>query len=253
MHADETERSLRDRVRRQMLDLMRHMDYGYSTKLLSETQLAAKFEVSRTTIRTVLAELETEGKVIRRHGSGTYVNPLALTVETTLHPRVNMYDLICQNGYTPVIKMLDVRERPANELGAKLNLFEFDRITEVASCFYGNDSDTPLMYCLDYVDAHRFSGMDWMEHENFAGSIYDYIRHAVGVNIVWDIINVRGAHSEQLPALKEFFRVPDGEIKPLVKLEITNFDNLNQPSLLGNIYIDSDLIRLNIVRDLTKM
>lgn len=40
-------------------------------------------------------------------------------------------------------------------------------------------------------------------------------------------------------------------IKPLVHLEITNFDKSNQPSLWGNIYVDTDLVCLNIVRDLT--
>lgn len=38
------------------------MDFSVSTKLPSENWLAAKFDVSRSTIRAVLAELETEGK-----------------------------------------------------------------------------------------------------------------------------------------------------------------------------------------------
>ena len=80
MEMEEKERSLRDRVRQQLLELISHMDFEYSTRLLSENQLAAKFQVSRSTIRAVLSELETEGKVIRRHGSGTYVNPPALDV-----------------------------------------------------------------------------------------------------------------------------------------------------------------------------
>lgn len=244
------ERHLRDRVRRQLLELIGRMDFEYSTRLLSENQLAAKFQVSRSTIRAVLSELETEGKVIRRHGSGTYVNPPALDVETTIYPQVNMYDLIRKNGYRPELKVLSFQDIPAGERGYKLNLFPFDRITEIRTVYYADGR--PCMYCVDCVDARRFSGVNWKEHENFDGSVYDYIRQAAGIDIIWDIINIQSAHSGQVQELQECFSIPEGQIKSVVRLEITNFDKQNQPSLLGNIYIDTDQIRLNIVRDLTK-
>lgn len=59
---------LRERVRAQLLELISEMDLTVNTRLLSEGQLAAKFQVSRSTIRTVLSDLEVEGKVIRRQG-----------------------------------------------------------------------------------------------------------------------------------------------------------------------------------------
>ncbi|SFQ03125.1 GntR family transcriptional regulator [Oscillibacter sp. PC13] len=248
---DQREQSLQERVRQQIMELIHRMDFEYSTRLLSENQLAAKFQVSRSTIRAVLMELETEGKIIRRHGSGTYVNPPALDVETTIYPRVNMYDLIRKNGYEPSLKILSVRDGPAGERAQKLNLFPFDWITEIHSIYQADGH--PCMYCIDCVDAKRFTDMDWKKHEDYPGSIYDFIRQSVGVDITWDIINIQAAHSGQIPALQECFSVPKGENKPVVRLEITNFDNRNQPSLLGNIYIDTDLIRLNIVRDLTKL
>lgn len=77
---------LRERVRAQLLELISEMDLTVNTRLLSEGQLAAKFQVSRSTIRTVLSDLEVEGKVIRRQGSGTYVNSQAIQVNTTLYP-----------------------------------------------------------------------------------------------------------------------------------------------------------------------
>lgn len=60
---------LRERVRAQLLELISEMDLTVNTRLLSEGQLAAKFQVSRSTIRTVLSDLEVEGKVIRRQGT----------------------------------------------------------------------------------------------------------------------------------------------------------------------------------------
>ena len=49
---------LRERVRAQLLELISEMDLTVNTRLLSEGQLAAKFQVSRSTIRTVLSDLE---------------------------------------------------------------------------------------------------------------------------------------------------------------------------------------------------
>ena len=247
---DQKEQSLRERVRQQLMELIRRMDFEYSTRLLSENQLAAKFQVSRSTIRAVLMELETEGKVIRRHGSGTYVNPPALDVETTIYPSVNMYDLIRKNGYTPSLQVLHSEIVPAGERARKLNLFPFDHIMETHSIYCADGK--PCMYCIDCVDANRFAGVDWKEFEQYSGAIYDYIRQSANVDIAWDIIRIQASYSGEYPALGNCFSVPEGEIKPLVRMEITNFDALNQPALLGNIYIDSDLIRLNIVRDLSK-
>lgn len=70
------------------------MDFSVSTKLPSENWLAAKFDVSRSTIRAVLAELETEGKILRRQGSGTYINTRAFLLGTTLYPRIEMRNII---------------------------------------------------------------------------------------------------------------------------------------------------------------
>ena len=47
---------LRERVRAQLLELISEMDLTVNTRLLSEGQLAAKFQVSRSTIRTVLSQ-----------------------------------------------------------------------------------------------------------------------------------------------------------------------------------------------------
>jgi GntR family transcriptional regulator len=246
-----SELTLRRRVRKQIMELIGRMDFDFSTRLLSEPQLAAKLQVSRSTIRAVLTELEVEGKVIRRHGSGTYVNPQALDIETTIYPRVNMYELICKNGYKPHLQVTSFQNTPAGSRGSKLNILPNDLVTEVHSIYSADDE--PCMYCIDCVDARRMDGLNWKNHEQYAESIHDFIRRMTQVNIAWDIIRIRSAHSGQMPQLQETFRVPEGQIKPLVLLEIINFDIDNQPALYGNIYLDADKIQLNIARDLSKL
>lgn len=47
-------------------------------KLISENKLCEKFDISRQTARQAIAVLEEEGLVIKKQGSGTYVNPISL-------------------------------------------------------------------------------------------------------------------------------------------------------------------------------
>ncbi len=48
--------------------------YSHGDRLLPERELAASFQTARNTIRSALQQLEDEGLVVRRIGSGTFVN-----------------------------------------------------------------------------------------------------------------------------------------------------------------------------------
>lgn len=48
--------------------------YGHGQRLPAERDLASHYGASRTTVREALTQLETEGMVIRKVGSGTFVN-----------------------------------------------------------------------------------------------------------------------------------------------------------------------------------
>ena len=58
-------------VSRQLLSEIAAGKYGVSGRLPGEDQLVRKFGVSRTTIGRALRDLQTEGIIERRAGSGT--------------------------------------------------------------------------------------------------------------------------------------------------------------------------------------
>src|SRR6266511_3586305 len=60
-------------VSRQLLSEIAAGKYGPSGRLPGEEQLVRKFGVSRTTIGRALRDLQAEGVMARRAGSGTYV------------------------------------------------------------------------------------------------------------------------------------------------------------------------------------
>ena len=58
-------------VKRHLLSLL--PDFSPGVPLPTERELASALSTSRTTVRQALTELVTEGRLVRRHGSGTYV------------------------------------------------------------------------------------------------------------------------------------------------------------------------------------
>jgi GntR family transcriptional regulator len=70
-------------ARQQVLDLIESL--GVGTAIPSERQLSADLGVSRLTVRAALDELAREGYLVRRRGSGTYVQqPSKISQELTM-------------------------------------------------------------------------------------------------------------------------------------------------------------------------
>ena len=65
--------SLASRCYRQLKDEILSGHYAKSRAFPSETQLSRRFGVSRSLMTKVVGELEREGLVLRRQGSGTFV------------------------------------------------------------------------------------------------------------------------------------------------------------------------------------
>src|SRR5260221_2304614 len=69
-------------TRQQVLDLIEQL--GVRNAIASERQLSADLGVSRLTVRAALDDLAREGYVVRRRGSGTYVQQPKIAQELTM-------------------------------------------------------------------------------------------------------------------------------------------------------------------------
>jgi GntR family transcriptional regulator len=69
-------------TRQQVLDLIERL--GVGTAIPSERQLSADLGVSRLTLRAALDDLAREGYLVRRRGSGTYVQQPKISQELTI-------------------------------------------------------------------------------------------------------------------------------------------------------------------------
>ncbi len=103
--------------------------YPVSTRIPSEAELGAKYQVSRVTVRKALAELTSEGLLRRMQGKGTYV--CAPRLKTNLREVTSFHEACRMMGCNPGTKLISAQIIPADaELRGKLD-FTGDEAVEI--------------------------------------------------------------------------------------------------------------------------
>lgn len=85
------------------------------SRLPSETELAASYQVSRVTVRTALKSLEAQGLVDIRHGAGTFVADFGVAIRAGLQELGSITATIRELGHEPGMDWRTVETRPATE------------------------------------------------------------------------------------------------------------------------------------------
>lgn len=132
-------------------------EYEPHMKLASERELSEQYDLSRTTVRLALQELEQLGYIYRQHGKGTFVSELK---DTTLNLQ-GMYSFTEQMkklGRHPQTLVLDFEELSANKYFAqKMGLNLGAKIFKVKRLRCADEE--PMMLERTYLPANKFLGL----------------------------------------------------------------------------------------------
>lgn len=248
---DYGEETIHETLRSEITEYISNMNFSYGTKLLSENQLAIKFHVGRAAVRAVLDELETEGKIIRKQGSGTYVNTRAIMMETTIYPRMEMRSIIEKNGFTVTSATIRIDHIRAGKYAELLNCRAEDIISEAHSLYYADGR--ACMYCIDRMAPGILSDEDWMSRTTHERPLYDTVREKTDTAVAWDIMRFFSVCCSDVPEIASYLKNRQEENQSLTRLEILNYSPDSRPLIYGNIYVNTDLIQLNLIRNLTKL
>lgn len=155
--------------------------YAVGDKLPAEPALAKELGVSRVTIRAALTQLEIEGLVNRRHGSGTYVNSV-LPLSASLHLNVGADSLLRSKGRTPGVSEMSWQlARADEEIAGKLGL---EIGTPIMHLYRVRTADgVPVTIEHDY-----FADRLIPEHPpNIGPSLYAFLSQTCGVEATYGV------------------------------------------------------------------
>lgn len=163
MELEKEGKSLHSKVKEEIIRLITEKKYKPNTLLPTEAEFCEKFGVSRTTIRTALQQLSTEGYIYREQGRGTFVSDSKVkqTLSTT---DVKFSEQLMTQGKKPLIKVLSLQVVSADEFLANLfQLKEGDPVNRLERIRYADEE--PLQYEIAYLPWFKTPGLDREECE----------------------------------------------------------------------------------------
>ena len=228
-------------IRSQLHSAMRSGEYADCARLPRESVLAEKLGISRTQLRDILASLEREGFITRRHGVGTIINRHVLNAQTRMDIEVEFLDMIRQNGHEAAVAYVRVSDGTADKrIAQQLQIPEGTPIIRVARLCTADGR--PAIYCEDVVEKALARGNYTIK--DFKLPIFHFLQRFCGVNPYMDLTDVRPTVADA--ALSEVFQVPVGA--PLLNMEEVDFDIDGKPVFCSSEYFADGIFRHTVMR-----
>ena len=228
-------------IRAQLLASMRTGEYARCERLPRESVLCVKLGISRTQLRDILASLEREGFITRRHGVGTIINRHVLDVQTRMDIEVEFLDMIRQNGHVPAVASIRTAEGPADEkTAAQLRIPVGTPVLRVSRLCTADGR--PAIYCEDVLEKALVRG-DYTE-EDLKLPIFHFLQEICGVYPYLDLTDLRAVPADE--ALAGLLQVPLGA--PLLYMEEVDYDIDGKPVFCSAEYFADGMFRHTVMR-----
>lgn len=228
-------------IRAQLLSSMRDGEYAQCERLPRESALCVRLGISRTQLRDILASLEREGFITRRHGVGTVINRHVLDVQTRMDIEVEFLDMIRQNGHVPAVASVSVSEEAADEkTAAQLRLPAGTPMLRV--CRLCTADGRPAIYCEDVLEK-ALVREDYTEEE-LKLPIFHFLQRRCGVYPYLDLTDLRAVAADERTA--GVFRVSVGA--PLLYMEEVDYDIDGRPVFCSTQYFADGIFRHTVLR-----
>lgn len=161
-------------TRQQVLDLIERL--GVGTAIPSERQLSADLGVSRLTLRAALDDLAREGYLVRRRGSGTYVQQPKISQELTI---TSFSEDMRKRGMAPGSRTLSIDTILAGaRLGRFLQVSPGEKILQIKRLRLA-DGETMAIETL-HIPERLAPGLT---AKDLSGSFYELLRSRYGILI----------------------------------------------------------------------
>ncbi|WP_374110857.1 GntR family transcriptional regulator [Paenarthrobacter sp. A20] len=207
-------------------------------RLPSEPALAKEMGVSRVSVRGALAQLEAEGLLTRRHGSGTYVNSVRPLVRS-LHLNIGSDELIRTRGHIPGIAEMSWRHEMAD--GETAGRLAIDVGDPVLHLYRVRTSDgAPVTVSHDYLSAALIPDQPL----SLGPSLYAFLSTVCGIEVNFGIASLEPTVVTE--TLASIFGARPGELCLVVKQ--VDYDQAERPVSYSVEYHLSSAFDFQLVR-----
>ena len=228
-------------IRAHLLSAMRSGEFSACERLPRESVLAESLGISRTQLRDILASLEREGFITRRHGVGTIINRHVLDAHTRMDIEVEFLDMIRQNGHQADVAFVRISDGTADKkIAGQLQIPEGTPIIRIARLCTADGR--PAIYCEDVIEKALAKGNYTIK--DFKLPIFHFLQQFYGIVPYMDLTDVRPAVADA--ALAEVFQVPMGS--PLLNMDEVDFDIDGKPVFCSNEYFADGIFRHTVMR-----
>lgn len=238
--------SLSSRTRESIYEYIKTMDLKKGTKLPREEILAKELGVSRITVRKALNDLARSGFIFSIHGKGTFINPEALKPQATLDPDLDFYDIIVESGYSAEVKLVDLKiEPPKSDELDLLMVDSNDLIVNSEKIFYGDGK--LAIYCIDRFPKSIVEGEIIRDEFNEAPfNPFKFISTRSDKKLTWYKTKLSTEIITKDCRISQF--ADYDKPKAFLNCDSIYYDQNNDPMVHSTVYIDTDLIKVNLLR-----
>ena len=228
-------------IRMQLLASMTEGEYAQCERLPRESVLSEKLGISRTQLRDILAALEREGFITRRHGVGTIINHYVLNARTRMDIEVEFLDMIRQSGCSPAVSSVQVSESFANEKTAvQLQIAEGDPVIRVSRLCTADGK--PAIYCEDLIPKALVKREYTLSDLKLP--IFHFLQQFCGVSAYLDLTDLKPIVADA--ALSELLQIPVGA--PLLHMDEVDYDIDGNPVFCSKEFFVDGIFRHTVLR-----
>jgi GntR family transcriptional regulator len=219
--------------------------YSLDSQLPPENALVEEFGVSRATVRRALDILEASGKIIRRHGIGSFVSS-AVKIANPIDQPVLFQTLIRDSGYEPGVDCIKTTlTYPSPEMAHALKISEQDEIAQLHKVFTADGE--PIIYLVNTIPAWVLADevrREVMTNPQVSEPIFDFLEETCGQRLVFYVCAIRSETMAACPCEGAAFDLSE---TALVFDEV-GYNQANAPVLHSVHYYPGNRMKFELIR-----
>ncbi|WP_085522763.1 GntR family transcriptional regulator [Tuberibacillus sp. Marseille-P3662] len=206
-------------VKEQILELIRNGTYEVGSQLPTESDLCTFFDVSRTTIRLALQQLELEGQIHKIQGKGTFVSEVKINEQITQNIK-SFSEQMKDAGLNPYSKVLNLDVTPATILlENSLNIQQDDPVIKLERLRYAGDK--PYQHSTSFIPWKIAPGL---LNEDCSHSLFELLQSKFNIRILKSIESIEPILPDK--TICDMLNIPEKTASFLLKSHTYSTNNI---------------------------